>query len=60
MHNTQYNKFKAQFRISDLSVIEGKLPPRFLGLVIEWATIHQIELVKSVKSLCYGLFLACI
>jgi hypothetical protein len=27
-----------------LSVLEGKLSPRVLGLVIEWATLHQDEL----------------
>jgi len=25
-------------------VLEGKLSPRALGLVIEWATLHQDEL----------------
>ena len=45
----QYNDFKAQIRINDLSVIGGKLPPRVLGLVIEWATIHQSELEDNWK-----------
>lgn len=31
-------------RIDDLSILEGKLSPRALGLVIEWATLHQDEL----------------
>lgn len=45
--HAQYNKYKIQIRINDLSVIEGKLPPRVLGLVIEWATIHQDELAEN-------------
>ena len=31
--------------ITDLSVIRGRFPARALGLVIEWATIHQGELI---------------
>jgi hypothetical protein len=27
-----------------LSVFSGRLPPRVMGLVIEWATLHQQEL----------------
>lgn len=33
--------------IRTLSVIFGKLSPRALGLVIEWATLHQIELMED-------------
>lgn len=31
--------------IADLSLIRGRFAPRALGLVIEWATIHQGELI---------------
>ncbi|MCK4523237.1 DUF4160 domain-containing protein [Candidatus Aerophobetes bacterium] len=31
---------------SKIPVLSGHLPPRALGLVIEWATIHQEELKK--------------
>lgn len=34
----------ALIEISNLSVFSGRLPPRVMGLVIEWATIHQQEL----------------
>jgi hypothetical protein len=30
--------------IEDLSVLRGKLSPRAMGLVMEWATLHQQEL----------------
>lgn len=30
--------------IDDLSVLEGRLTPRAMGLVIEWATLHQNDL----------------
>jgi hypothetical protein len=30
--------------IDDLSILEGKLSPRAMGLITEWATLHQKEL----------------
>jgi hypothetical protein len=33
--------------IQNLSVLEGRIPPRALGLVIEWASIHQTELIEG-------------
>ena len=30
--------------IENLSILSGKLSPRALGLVIEWASLHQEEL----------------
>jgi hypothetical protein len=30
--------------IGDLSVLAGSLPPRALGLVMEWAALHRREL----------------
>ncbi|HRT48989.1 MAG TPA: DUF4160 domain-containing protein [Anaerohalosphaeraceae bacterium] len=37
----------ASIRISDLAVIEGHLPPRALGLVMEWAAMHRKELIHA-------------
>lgn len=39
-----YGDNKAVVDIESLALIEGSLPPRARGLVIEWATIHQEEL----------------
>jgi hypothetical protein len=39
-----YGDSKAVVDIESLALIEGQLPPRARGLVIEWATIHQEEL----------------
>ena len=39
-----YSDFEALIEINTLAVIGGKLPPRALGLVMEWAAIHQTEL----------------
>jgi hypothetical protein len=34
----------AKIDIDSLTVIAGKLPPRALGLAVEWAALHQEEL----------------
>ena len=45
--HVRYNQQKALIDIENLSIIEGKLTPRILGLVIEWAAIHQTELLEN-------------
>lgn len=44
-----YGDQQCLISIIDLSVIEGKIPSRALGMVIEWATQHQVELVENWK-----------
>ncbi len=39
-----YGEHEAKVAIDTLEVIEGKLPSRALGLVLDWAEIHQHEL----------------
>ena len=39
-----YGGGKAVMDIETMVFIEGQLPPRARGLVIEWATLHQDEL----------------
>lgn len=46
-----YNKYEAQFSIDPLEMIEGKLPPRIHGIVIEWALLHQKELTQNWEKL---------
>ena len=38
---------KAIIAIESLRLLEGKLKPRTLGLVIEWASLHQSELMED-------------
>ncbi|MDR9405538.1 MAG: DUF4160 domain-containing protein [Halothece sp. Uz-M2-17] len=45
--HVRYNTQKAIIDIDNLSVLEGKLSPRVLGLVVEWATLHQAELRQN-------------
>ncbi len=35
--------------IHDLALLSGKLPPKVLGLVMEWASQHQQELLSDWK-----------
>jgi hypothetical protein len=42
--HARYAGQAAKIDIGALAVIEGKLPARALGLVIEWAALHQDEL----------------
>ena len=45
--HVRYGDHKAEIEIQTLSVLAGKLPPRALGLVIEWAIQHQDELLDD-------------
>jgi hypothetical protein len=42
--HARYGQSKASIAIDSLNVLEGELPPRVLGLVIEWATFHKAEI----------------
>lgn len=42
-----YGDHEALIDITHLSVFAGFLPPRALGLLIEWATLHQSELLED-------------
>jgi len=42
-----YGETEALIEIKTLRVLTGSLPPRALGLVTEWATMHQDELMKA-------------
>ncbi|HAG80665.1 MAG TPA: transcriptional regulator [Cyanobacteria bacterium UBA11162] len=45
--HVRYGQQKAIIDIQSLSILEGKLSPRVLGLVIEWAVSHQAELLQN-------------
>lgn len=45
--HARYGEHQVTIKISDLSILEGFLPPRALGLVMEWALIHKNDLVKN-------------
>jgi hypothetical protein len=45
--HAEYGDDLALIDIKRLSIFSGKLPPRVTGLVIEWATLHQKELLVN-------------
>jgi hypothetical protein len=45
--HARYGSHKAIIAIENLSVLKGRLPPRALGLVMEWATLHREELMAD-------------
>jgi phosphomannomutase len=45
--HAEYGEYSALIDIRDLSSFSGRLPPRVLGLVIEWANLHQQELLDD-------------
>jgi hypothetical protein len=44
--HAEYGDFKAQINIRSHAIIAGDLPPRVLGMVVEWASLHQDELFE--------------
>ncbi len=42
--HARYGEHKAEISINDFAVLNGYLPPKALGLVMEWADIHKEEL----------------
>ena len=45
--HARYGGQKAIVAIQTLALLRGRLPPRAFGLVIEWATLHQAELLEN-------------
>ena len=42
-----YAEYEALIEIDCISIFAGRLPPRAVGLVLEWTTIHQQELLND-------------
>ena len=42
-----YNEYDIEIEIRNLTVLEGKLPARILGLVMEWAELNKEELIEN-------------
>ena len=45
--HAQYGEYKAIISILDLKLIEGELPRRALNLILDWAELHQKELLDN-------------
>jgi hypothetical protein len=55
MFFSEHNPPHFHARYGDLSVTEGFLPPRVLGLVIEWAAKHRPELIENWNKINQGI-----
>jgi hypothetical protein len=49
--HVRYEDFRAIVGIDPLELRDGSLPPRVLGLVVEWAKLHQAELRENWTTL---------
>ena len=45
--HARYQDHRAVIAIESLELRDGTLPPRVLGLVMEWARLHQAELLAN-------------
>lgn len=45
--HVRYNEYKASISINELTLLNGKLPPKVFGLVMEWASQHQEALMED-------------
>jgi hypothetical protein len=58
--HVRYAEHEASIEIESLSYLEGKLPRRAYGLVLEWAAAHRQELRENWDLAREGLPLATI
>ena len=45
--HARYGEYKMTVDIGSLRILEGNFPPRALGLVVEWASLHKEELLSD-------------
>jgi hypothetical protein len=48
--HARYGSYRARILIDPPALWNGDLPPRALGMVIEWATQHQDELRQNFRA----------
>jgi hypothetical protein len=49
--HVEYNEFEASVVIESLGIMEGRLPAKVLSLAVEWASLHQPELMQNWESI---------
>lgn len=45
--HAKYADYEALFRIDSLEIYSGELPNRARALVLEWASLHRVELLED-------------
>lgn len=53
--HARYGEWEAQVRIAPVGLLHGWLPPRVLALVIEWASLREVELEANWARLRQGI-----
>jgi len=45
--HAKYNEYEILITIQDLRILRGHLPPEAFGMIMEWASSHQNELLEN-------------
>jgi hypothetical protein len=45
--HAEYGEHEIQVNIQSLAILGGRLPARALGMVTEWASLHQRDLLEA-------------
>ncbi len=49
--HAKYNDYRAKISIESFALIDGYLPSRVMGLVVEWCELYQKELMSDWESM---------
>ncbi|GMO12931.1 MAG: DUF4160 domain-containing protein [Treponemataceae bacterium] len=49
--HVEYGECQASIAINDFALMQGDLPARILGSVVEWASLHKQELIEDWNSI---------
>ncbi len=52
--HVRYGEYRAAIGVDPPRLLAGDLPPRALGLVVEWARIHRRKLLENWRRLQRG------
>ena len=50
----KYGEDRVSLEINSLKILEGNLPGRALGMVVEWALLHKLELLNEWENASCG------
>ena len=45
--HAEYGEFQALIQFESFTLIKGHLPPKAIGLVMEWSALHKDELLQE-------------
>lgn len=52
--HAKYTEYEATVAIDTLELLSGTLPNRVLGLALEWAALHRLELRENWEAARHG------